>query len=462
MSKYTFVEAKRLLRESRPILKLSYLEPYNGWLVPMKLKCNTHGTEFIESIGKIYHGSMPCESCRKDNKNKIGVVEAAEKLKLKVPNYKLVENSYTYYNKPAEIYCTEHKIYFKASCSHIVNQNNILACPKCKNEDTVWNKTCRSKANDILKLKYPELELGEDYTDTITPCTVKHNKLGILDENYSLRDLVKKGNAISYLEAKRSSKPKYEKLGVPKVALNKFLTKHEGRLTILSYSKSKVQIRCKCSNVFETKIGHVNSSSLGCPECGVKLRDMMQQLAYAQNHKEELIQNGWIPTDTSLFKCVYCGITKKLNGRKTRCNCNKVKITSNAVSPVSQDWLKQVNKTYSLNIKMHSTGREQTISCQGKNIKVDGYDSKTNTIFEFLGDDWHGNPVVGNTKDKCHPHSETIRLKLFAESMLRLHKLQALGFNVVYLWERDYKSGCLISGILPGNLSSSLSSKSLA
>ena len=30
---------------------------------------------------------------------------------------------------------------------------------------------------------------------------------------------------------------------------------------------------------------------------------------------------------------------------------------------------------------------------------VDGYDSKTNTIYEFNGDFWHGNPNIYNLTD---------------------------------------------------------------
>jgi len=32
-------------------------------------------------------------------------------------------------------------------------------------------------------------------------------------------------------------------------------------------------------------------------------------------------------------------------------------------------------------------------------IKVDGYDVETNTVYEFLGDYWHGNPKIFNLNE---------------------------------------------------------------
>jgi len=42
-------------------------------------------------------------------------------------------------------------------------------------------------------------------------------------------------------------------------------------------------------------------------------------------------------------------------------------------------------------------------------LTIRPYDSKANTIYEFLGDYWHGNPVKydkNNTNEKCKKHLE--------------------------------------------------------
>lgn len=456
MSKYTFAEAKRALKEKRPKMSVQYLESYTGWMVPMRMRCKIHKVEFTESIGSIYHGAQPCQGCKEANKKRVSTKQAGIKLSDKVPHYKLIESSYTSFIKPSEIYCSRHNIYFSDTCHNIISQNKILACPMCKKEQVTWNKITLDKANTILRLKYPELRFGSDYIDAGTPCSVVHDKLGVLDKKYTLRHLVKRSTVLPFSHIKED---KSQIFNIPRKQFLKFLSKHSSRLQILKSVGREVEVRCICSNVFKTTVGNINGSHLGCPKCGVLLRNMMQQLLYAQEKKEALITNGWIPTKEASFKCIYCGTQKRLNGKITQCTCRTTKKqTASHASPISQEWLNRINKEYGVHIKMHYAGKEQSISLKGKNIRVDGYDSKSNTVFEFLGDNWHGNPVLGHNGDRCHPYSEKSRLRLFAESMSRLHSLQSLGFNVIYLWERDYKTGCLISGILPGNLSSSLSS----
>jgi hypothetical protein len=70
--------------------------------------------------------------------------------------------------------------------------------------------------------------------------------------------------------------------------------------------------------------------------------------------------------------------------------------------------------------------------------QVDGIDLVTNTIYEFLGDYWHGNPErfkSGETNQMCHkPHGE-----LYNETIQRLKKLKEAGYNVKYIWENDWK-----------------------
>lgn len=84
--------------------------------------------------------------------------------------------------------------------------------------------------------------------------------------------------------------------------------------------------------------------------------------------------------------------------------------------------------------------RQYKITINRKNYNVDGYDKTSNTIFEFLGDYWHGNP------EKFKPYSLNIVVgKTFGELYLKTIKreetfLQA-GYNTVFLWESDYNKG---------------------
>lgn len=98
------------------------------------------------------------------------------------------------------------------------------------------------------------------------------------------------------------------------------------------------------------------------------------------------------------------------------------------VSRVSQKWLD--------NLGIISDNREFLIRCSGGSFRVDGYDPETNTVYEFLGDFWHGNPVKYLSRDK-NPISGKTFGSLYKSTFKRFDKLRRLGYTVKYVWESD-------------------------
>ena len=72
----------------------------------------------------------------------------------------------------------------------------------------------------------------------------------------------------------------------------------------------------------------------------------------------------------------------------------------------------------------------------GKYI-VDGYDPNTNTIYEFLGDYWHGNPKIYNQFEYNKKVGKTFG-ELYENTIKRNKELELMGYNVVCMWESDY------------------------
>ena len=72
------------------------------------------------------------------------------------------------------------------------------------------------------------------------------------------------------------------------------------------------------------------------------------------------------------------------------------------------------------------------------NFNVDGYDSKTNTIYEFLGDYWHGNPKKYNP-EKINKSNDKSFKELYDLTFQRFNKLKKLGYKIKYIWEMDWK-----------------------
>ncbi len=97
------------------------------------------------------------------------------------------------------------------------------------------------------------------------------------------------------------------------------------------------------------------------------------------------------------------------------------------VSKISQKWLDFLSI---LTLK-----REYPV--KDLNFRVDGFDPETNTVYEFLGDYWHGNPEVFEA-GKINPTNKKSFGKLYQETMERIDLLKENGYKVIYIWESDF------------------------
>jgi hypothetical protein len=73
----------------------------------------------------------------------------------------------------------------------------------------------------------------------------------------------------------------------------------------------------------------------------------------------------------------------------------------------------------------------------GKRYQVDAYNSVTNTVYEFLGDYWHGNPSVF-PPTQMNKNAKRTHGELYARTMRKMN-LIAQEYNLIYIWEQDWK-----------------------
>ena len=69
---------------------------------------------------------------------------------------------------------------------------------------------------------------------------------------------------------------------------------------------------------------------------------------------------------------------------------------------------------------------------------VDGYDKATNTIYEFLGDYWHGNLNKYKLNSVNKKNKKTFG-QLYNDTFIMLNKIKSFGYNVKYIWESDWE-----------------------
>jgi hypothetical protein len=88
------------------------------------------------------------------------------------------------------------------------------------------------------------------------------------------------------------------------------------------------------------------------------------------------------------------------------------------------------------NIQHALNGGEYKIP--GTRYRVDGYCATTNTVYEFHGDVWHGNPNVFAPDELCNPFSELTASELYKNTITRENYIKSLGYNLVVMWEQDW------------------------
>lgn len=74
----------------------------------------------------------------------------------------------------------------------------------------------------------------------------------------------------------------------------------------------------------------------------------------------------------------------------------------------------------------------------GKKTKVDGFNPATNTVYAFLGSFWHADPRI-MPPDQRHPIAKKLNRDLYTATLKELEDLRTAGYNVVFVWELDWK-----------------------
>ena len=77
---------------------------------------------------------------------------------------------------------------------------------------------------------------------------------------------------------------------------------------------------------------------------------------------------------------------------------------------------------------------------RGKIYIVDGYDPKTNTVFEYLGNAWHGSHhTYTRNRDAIIPFLKKSPNQLYQETIERFNYLYSIGCRIFFVWEDDDK-----------------------
>lgn len=197
-------------------------------------------------------------------------------------------------------------------------------------------------------------------------------------------------------------------------------------------ARTKIEIKCLEHGVFrQTPDKHLQGN--GCPHCAGRIRKTKEQFvaeAIAVHNGKYTYPGEYINARTDIaIECVKHGIffqvpDAHLNG----VGCPTC--SSNSSKP-EMKWLD------SLGIPNDNTHRHCRIYIGDSYVKPDGFDLETNTIYEFYGDYFHGNPLVY--------HSDTVNQKngkkcgdLYQATIKREEMIKKAGYKLVFIWESDF------------------------
>jgi len=439
-------------------------ESYKNSYEPHKFRCNK-GHTFLEQPSRLLtyvkQGKEGCIACREEGRK----TEARESYKATIKKLGFRCKGYVDSKTPITHICEyEHEFSIEPNRIH-----TGLQCPFCLTEN---QKRRLSDFTAVYKSVGWEITAWDrkPSSSTITVTVTCLDNCGTEKTINLGRALYKCGctKAANRKERERvklsvnNKASKSERIA----AFNSVVATKFPHIKVLGkYENSYTPIKLKCDkgHKWETKPANLLASKIGCPKCGVAHRtsglrkthaDYAMQCAVATHGILKPVED-YITDSTAIKHQCGCGrITKItpnaiLNGNYKKCPDCFGKKGCSAYSVKSCRWLDLVAHTFGIKIKHALNGKEKQIALPSGKIKVDGYCKGSKTVYEFLGDAWHGSPFEKHEQGSSrHPHKTKSDAKLLYDVMKRFHELTDRGYNVVWVWETAYAKGQLISGTM--------------
>ena len=121
-----------------------------------------------------------------------------------------------------------------------------------------------------------------------------------------------------------------------------------------------------------------------------------------------------------------------LNGKSGCPQC----AASKSFSYMAIDWLDTISSQQSIKIT-HQGNAGLEFQIPGTRYKADGYCDQNNTIYEFYGNYWHGNPRLFGSLEVNEVANKTFG-ELYSDTISREQIIRQLGYNLVTIWEDEY------------------------
>jgi hypothetical protein len=340
--------------------------------------------------------------------------------------YDYSETKYVYSMEPVTIICKIHGSFSMVASTHLSGKG----CYKCGRDAQ------KSNTNDFVakaiarygseRFDYSETEYTTNRTKVAIRC-YKHGVFNILPCNHL------KGNG----GCKRCS-------GNEKLTTDTFIKRaidlhgnvYDYSKTAYSSARSSVVIICKKHGAFNVIAAeHLKGKGRGgCKYCSRENRKYTTEVFI-----EKAIHKHGNAYDYSLVNYIF-------GSKKVKIICKKHGIFEQLPSmhlfgngcPNCTFRVSKAETAWLDSLGVRSDYRQTNLLMKsGKRYLVDAYVPETNTVYEFNGDYWHGNPKKHKAEEINEMNGIAFGI-LFENTQSKIKELIENGYNVVSIWESDF------------------------
>ena len=318
-----------------------------------------------------------------------------------------------------KIICKKHGMFKQIPLSHLKG----FGCSKCSGLIKLTTKEFIEKAIKVH---------GDSYDYSLAKYANSHTKIKIICKKHGIFLKIPTSHYSGKQGCPRCS-------GLVRLTTKEFIEKAikvHGDLfnySLVNYINNikKVEIICKKHGSFyQSPNSHLSGS--GCDKCGgtfaYSTEEFIGIAAKAHGNLYDYSLVNYIDAHSKIkIICKKHGIF--LQKPNDHLNCHGCPHCFHVISRSETRWLDGLN--------IPKEFRQFKIKINNKRFMVDGYSPELNTIYEFLGDYYHGNPNKFNPNDINKRTKKTFG-ELYNKTMNRINFLQSHGFNVVYIWENEF------------------------
>jgi len=397
--------------------------------------CKEHG-EFEQILSNHIKGSI-CHKCSGMFKpTKKEFIEKARLLHGDKYDYSKVE----YVNALSKIIiiCKQHGEFTQKPNNHISLKNG---CPKCVGRNrTTEEFILKSKIIHGDTYDYSKVEYVKSHTKVIIICKIHGEFQQTPDRHTNQKQGCKICGDVKGSLIRTSTTEEFIEKSI------KFHgNKYDYSKVVYINNHFKVIIICKIHGEFQ-QIPNSHLSGEGCRECqylnnGNKFRksqdDFIKKAIEIHGDKYNYSKVDYL---TCMIKVIIiCKIhgdfeqTPLAHTGHQQSGCPKCNLQFH-ISKKQIQWLEFISKMHNIIIQHGENNEEYKIP--NTRFKADGYCQETNTIYEFHGDYWHGNPYIYDVNEKTY-FNKTFG-ELYEKTLKKEQQIKELGYNLVVMWENDW------------------------